>query len=213
MQIITLDIVSDVVCPWCYIGKRRLERALAATAAIVEIRWHPYFLNPTMPPEGMPRADYLVWKFRSAERAARLYEPIVAAGEEEAIPFAFERIQRQPNTLDAHRLILWAHQYGQAEPLVERLFAAHFTEGLDIGDRETLARLAVAGGLDPADIATHLATERDCDTVTAAAQRAGEAGVAGVPTFFIDGRLRLDGAVPPEVLMRAIHAAAEQADD
>ena len=146
---LTIDVVSDVVCPWCYVGKRRLEAALAQLVACEPVRplvsWHPFQLNPDLPRTGIDRRTYLETKFGGPARATEVYDRVRAAGRTVNIPFAFDRIERQPNTLDAHRLVSWAQAQGDADPLVERLFRAYFLEGIYIGNREVLATLAGAG--------------------------------------------------------------------
>ncbi|HSS69059.1 MAG TPA: DsbA family oxidoreductase, partial [Casimicrobiaceae bacterium] len=157
---LTIDVVSDVVCPWCYIGKRKLEAALAQLHRAepdlsVTLRWHPFQLNPDLPAAGIARADYLEAKFGGRARAAEIYARVRSAGEQVGIAFDFDRIVRQPNALDAHRLIAWAQQRGDADALVERLFHAYFVEGRFVGDRDELVAAAAASGL-PEDEARNL---------------------------------------------------------
>src|SRR5215470_17896857 len=143
-DVLAIDVISDVVCPWCYIGRRRLGTALAQFAMVAPrvrplVNWHPFQLNPQLPPEGIDRQLYLERKFGSSRGARQIYERVLAAGKSVGIDFAFERIERQPNTLDAHRLVSWAQAQGSAEDVVERLFRAYFVDGRFIGDRDVLA--------------------------------------------------------------------------
>jgi predicted DsbA family dithiol-disulfide isomerase len=206
----TIDIVSDVVCPWCYIGKRRLEAALDARGhARPEIRWHPFQLNPDIPAGGIDRRSYLEAKFGGPERAREVYARVEAAGREAGIPFAFERIERQPNTLDAHRLIAWAQAVAleRADGLVERLFKAYFTEGANIGAVPELARLAGEAGYDAAAALSHLESDAGRAEIAAADERSKEMGIAGVPFFIFNRRIAVSGAQPPDILADALSQA------
>lgn len=210
-----VDVVSDVVCPWCYIGKRKLEAALARLSDMprtaVSVRWHPFELNPDLPAQGMPRAAYLAAKFGGAAQADEIYARVRAAGAQVDIPFAFERIRLQPNTLDAHRLIAWAQQRGDADALVERLFRGFFTEGRFIGAGDELVALAVEAGL-PADESRALLTgDAYRPEVEGEFREAREAGISGVPFFIFNGRTAVSGAHDPETLLEAIAAARAQA--
>lgn len=213
---LTVDIVSDVVCPWCYIGKRRLEAALgelarAAPALSTVVRWHPFQLNPDLPAEGIDRARYLETKFGGPARAAQIYERVRAAGHVSGLALAFDRIERQPNTLDAHRLILWAQQvdHARAADLVERLFHAYFVDGRFIGDRDELARIACEAGYDPDAALEMLRSERLRDEVIRADVGARELGIGGVPFFIFNGRVALSGAHEPATMLDAIAQARE----
>ena len=210
----TIDVVSDVVCPWCYIGKRRLEAALARLRETepdlpVEVRWHPFQLNPDLPPEGVDRRSYLEAKFGGPERAREIYARVEAAGRTVDIPFAFAAIARQPNTQDAHRLIAWAQSRREGDPdaLVERLFRAYFLEGQFVGDRELLVRLAAETGYDADDARACLASDAFVADIAAADRQARELGVSGVPFFVFGGRTALSGAHEPEALLAAIAQA------
>jgi predicted DsbA family dithiol-disulfide isomerase len=208
----TIDIVSDVVCPWCYIGKRRLEAALASRDGPPPlIRWHPFQLNPDLPVGGIDRRAYLEDKFGGPDGAREVYGRVEAAGREAGIPFAFERIRRQPNTADAHRLIAWAQSVGdgQAEQLIERLFKAYFTEGVDIGDVDELARLAGEAGYDAGAARAHLASDAGRAEVAAADERTRSMGIGGVPFFIFNRRLAVSGAQPPDVLLDAMAQAGK----
>jgi predicted DsbA family dithiol-disulfide isomerase len=203
----TIDVVSDVVCPWCYIGKRRLEAALdAGDQPAPPIRWHPFQLNPDIPAGGVDRRTYLEDKFGGPERAREIYARVEAAGREVGIEFNFERIARQPNTLDAHRLIAWAQSddFANIDRLVERLFRAYFEEGIDIGDVDELARLASEAGYDMAAARVHLASAAGRAEVAAADERTKSMGIGGVPFFIFNQRVAVSGAQPPEVLRDAL---------
>jgi predicted DsbA family dithiol-disulfide isomerase len=206
---IAIDIVSDVVCPWCFLGKRRLEKALTMfPEQRFAIRWRPFQLDSTIPREGMSRQLYMERKFGSAERIAELHAPLIAAGKAEGIPFAFDRITRSPNTLNAHRLIRWAGDAGKQDQMVERLFNLYFVEGGDLSDNAILIKAAVDAGLDGALVTQLLATDADLDPVIAEINGAQEMGITGVPTFIFAQRYGLSGAQPPETLKQAIEAYA-----
>lgn len=206
---IAIDVVSDVVCPWCYLGKRRLERALAQIAGIEPVvRWRPYRLDATIPPEGIDRTDYIVRKFGSPSALDAANARLVAYGKAEGIDYHFDRITRTPDTTDAHRLIRWAHDAGKEDATVERLFAAYFTEGRDVGDRAVLAELAGEIGLDAEQIRERLLGDDDRGAVTADIEEAYRMGVTGVPCFVIDRRYAVAGAHPSEVIARTIVKAA-----
>lgn len=202
---ITIDVISDVVCPWCYVGKKRLEAALAMLPErSFAIFWRPFQLDPTIPKEGMPRKTYLERKFGDPERLAQIHAPLIEIGKVEGIPFAFDRITRSPNTLDAHRLIRWAHEAGRQNEMVTRLFALYFIEGADIGNREVLIKAATEVGLDGALVTQLLATGADLDPVIAEINAAGKMGITGVPTFIFASRFAISGAHPAETIKKAI---------
>ena len=210
----TIDVVSDVVCPWCYIGKRRLEAALARLRESepdlpIQVRWHPFQLNPDLPAEGIDRRQYVETKFGGPERARQVYARVGAAGETVGIPFAFDAIVRQPNTLDAHRLVAWAQSRNEGDPeaLVEALFRAYFLEGRYVGDREELVRLAEAAGYDPTDARAFLDSDEMKDAIADADRRARTMGISGVPFFIFGGKTALSGAQEPEALLDAIAQA------
>jgi predicted DsbA family dithiol-disulfide isomerase len=210
----TIDVVSDVVCPWCYIGKRRLEAALARLRETdpdlpMVVRWHPFQLNPDLPAEGVDRHAYLEAKFGGPERARQVYERVTAAGRSVDIPFAFDAIERQPNTLDAHRLVAWAQSRSEGDPdaLVEALFRANFVEGRFVGDREELVRLAQGAGYDPDDARAFLTSDELRDVVADADRRAREMGIGGVPFFIFGGKTAVSGAQMPETMLEAIAQA------
>ena len=209
---ITVDVVSDVMCPWCYIGKRRLEKALAESPVPIVVRWHPFQLDPTLPEGGKDRKQYLAEKFGSAGLAADRYAHVEAAGAAEGIPFAFEKIAVSPNTLDAHRLVRWAAAEGREDAVVEALFRAYFIEGRNLADRAVLAAVAGEAGLDAEAIARRLATDEDIPEITAQIRRAGEIGITGVPTFIVGNRYAVVGAQPPEAILQAVAAVARERD-
>ena len=209
---LTIDIVSDVVCPWCYIGKRNLEAALAARpVGDVEIRWRPYQLDATIPPEGIARRTYLERKFGT--RVDEIYGRVAAAGHEAGIDFAFDRIERSPNTLDAHRLIRWAQSAGRQNDIVEELFRSFFIEGRDIGDHAVLTETAAAAGMDAQVVQRLLPGDADKESVREEIATAQRLGVTGVPFFIFAGRFGLPGAQPAEVLADAISKAAEKSGE
>jgi predicted DsbA family dithiol-disulfide isomerase len=205
---IAIDVVSDVVCPWCYLGKRRLESALKLRPDVeTEIHWRPYLLNPQVPREGMARIDYLSRKFGSDERFRPAHERLTRFGKEEGVEFHFERIVRQPNTLDAHRVIGWAGETGKAAPVVESIMRAFFTEGKDLTDNEVLVEIASRNGLDADKVRGDLAGDRDLELVQKAAAAAADGGISGVPFFIFNSRFALAGAQVPEQLVSAIDQA------
>jgi predicted DsbA family dithiol-disulfide isomerase len=208
---LAIDMVSDVVCPWCYVGKRLLELAIAAKAEIpVEVRFRPYFLNPWVPPEGMSRRDYLVAKFGSVERYNSRNDRVAEAAASLGLPYAGDRIKRQPNTLDCHRLILWAGEAGHAAEMKQRLMTLYFAEGGDLTDRGVLVRAAGDCGLDAAAVRARLGSDADAELVAREAQTAQESGIEGVPCFIFGGMIAVSGARPPEHLAAAMERAAEE---
>jgi len=207
---VTIDVVSDVVCPWCFIGKRRLEKALALKPNIpVEVRFHPYFLNPWVPREGMSRDQYLTTKFGSPDKYTAIAGRVAAAAAAEGLTYAVDKMRRQPNTLDCHRLILWARNTGDPGKMKQRLMELYFTEGADLTDREVLVKAAADCGMD-ADLTRELlASDRDVDRVTQEAAQAKEAGIDGVPCFILGGVLAVSGAQDPVYLADAIARARD----
>lgn len=204
---IEIEVFADPICPWCLIGKRRLARALALVGGNVALRWRAFQLNPSMPPGGMNRADYLVAKFGGADRARQVYDVIRRDGEAEGIAFAFARIRRTPNTLDAHRLVRFAARSGCADAAMDGLFRAYFIDGRDIGAQAELAAIAVEAGCDGDAAVRFLAGNEERDAVLAEDAAARAAGIGGVPHFVIAGRWQLPGAQSPEVIARAIELA------
>lgn len=205
-----IDMVSDVVCPWCFIGKRRLEKAIALRPDIaVEVRFRPYFLNPWVPREGISREDYLTAKFGSPERYRGIAQRVAQAAAAEGLTYALDAIKRQPNTLDCHRLIRWAGEAGNAARMKQRLMDLYFTEGGDLTDRDVLVQAAADCGLDGDLIRERLAGEDDVERVEQEAESAKDAGIDGVPCFIFGGSLAVQGAQAPEHLAQAIARAAK----
>jgi predicted DsbA family dithiol-disulfide isomerase len=206
MAELVVDIVSDVVCPWCYVGKKRLEAALARRGAAARVRWHPFQLNPDLPRAGIDRRKYLEAKFGSAAAAREVYERVEAAGRDTGIFFEFERIDRQPNTLDAHRLIAWAQARNPAAAadLVERLFRAYFTQGVDLGNIDALARLAGEAGYDAFAAKGLLTADEGRSAIVAADRHVRSLGVTGVPLFIFNQRTAVSGAQAPDALLAAM---------
>jgi predicted DsbA family dithiol-disulfide isomerase len=212
-RLIPVDVVSDVVCPWCFIGKRRLGRALGLRPGLpVEVRWRPFQLDPSIPAGGVDRMAYLTGKFGSAERIGEMHQRIEALGRAEGIAFDFNAIRVSPNTLDAHRLIRWAALAGQQGAVVEALFKAYFEQGRNIGDADVLAGIAAAEGLPREEIAERLAGDTDKATVEQEIATAGELGIRGVPFFIFDGRYAVSGAEAPETLAAALDSAEAEPD-
>ena len=212
-----IDVISDVVCPWCFIGRRRLGAALSLLAGrepMVRplVSWHPFQLNPDLPQEGIDRRAYLEAKFGGRARAREVYERVRLAGKTVGIDFAFDRIERQPNTLAAHRLISWAQAQGDAEDVVERLFRAYFFEGRFLGDRAVLAAIAGEAGLDSAAAGAMLASEKGAGEIVAMDRRVRELGVDGVPFFIFEGRVPVSGAQEPDALVAAMVSAIKNAE-
>ena len=209
---IAIDIVSDAVCPWCYIGKRNLEAALADLPDIeVDIRWRPYQLDATIPPEGLERRAYMQRKF--GNRIDEIHQRLTQAGAAAGLDFAFDDIERSPNTLDAHRLIRWAASANAQDAIVERLFHDFFVAGKDIGDRNVLLDAARDCGMDPKIVGDLLDGDADKESVREEIASAQSIGVTGVPFFILDGKFALPGAQPADVLKRAIGKAIEKADE
>ncbi|MDB4273620.1 DsbA family protein [bacterium] len=211
-QTITIDVVSDVVCPWCYLGQKRLDRAIAATPEIgVVVNWRPYQLDPTIPPGGVDRQQYMLAKFGDPDRIAQIHQRLVGLGAAEGIAFAFDAIRVAPNTLDAHRVIRWAGAAGDGvqDGLVRRLFRLNFEEGADVGDPAVLAEAAAEAGMDDAVVRTLLPSGADVDAVMAEIATASRMGITGVPCFLLEGRYAVMGAQDAEVLADAIRRVAE----
>ena len=207
-----IEIIFDTVCPWCYIGKRRLDQALALRPHLqVTTRWRPFLLNPELPPDGVDRTAYLVKKFGSETRVRRIYGAIGEAGQSVAIDFAFDRIQKTPNSVDSHRLVKFAQRHGLAAEMVEALFVSFFIEGRDIGETEVLLDIAADQGLDRAEVARHLASDADIDAVAQDNARAHRLGVNGVPSYVFGGPMIISGAQEPQILARMLDAAAAAA--
>ena len=203
-----VEVVFDLVCPWCYLGVARLMRMLDARREVaVEIQWRPFLLNPDIAPGGVPRQDYLVRKFGGEDRARRLHGTIADLGAAEGLGFRFDLIRRVPHTLDAHRLVRWAGRSGQADRLVMAIFAAHFCEGRDIASPELLAAVAGQVGLDRLAARSFLASGHEVEAVHAENLRAHRLGINGVPCFVVAGGSAIAGAQEPEVLERLLDVA------
>jgi predicted DsbA family dithiol-disulfide isomerase len=202
-----IDIVSDVVCPWCFLGKRKLDAAMKQVPNFTyELRWRPFQLDPTIPPEGMARQDYMGRKF-GPEKIAAIHARLEEAGREDGVAFAFDKITRSPNTLDAHRLIRWAQGSGKQSEIVDRLFTLYFIEGADIGDRHVLIEVAREYGLD-ADLMARLMVEGvDIGPVREEISTAARMGVSGVPFFIFNGKYAVSGAQPVDGLVGVIWKA------
>lgn len=205
-----IDVFSDVVCPWCFVGKRRLEQALAEAGLDAEIHWRAFQLNPDLPPEGVDRKRYLESKFGPGA-AERIHARLEEAGRSAGIDFQFDRIQRSPNTRDAHRLLWLAGTQGKQGALKEALMRAYFMEGRDVGDRTILAEIAAAVGLD-ADVTAFLAGDGGMREVQQDLGTAARLQISGVPFFILDQRIGLAGAQPTEVFRQALDAARNQAE-
>lgn len=207
-QLLAIDVVSDVVCPWCFLGKRRLEQALAqGEAGPIALRWRPYQLDPAIPTGGLGRRAYLANKFGGEGRLAAAHERLSALGAQAGIAYDFERIERAPNTLDAHRLIRWAGSAGVQDKVVERLFKLYFEQGRDIGDRAVLVGAARDCGMDGDAARELLATDADVEAVRAEIAEAQALGVSGVPFFIFASRFGVSGAQGADVLAKAIAQA------
>lgn len=207
-----LEIVSDVVCPWCFIGLRRLDRALETLrdrhpGLVVETRWRPFFLNPDTPPEGEPYRPFLEQKFGGSTAVEALFQRVREAGAAWGIDYRFEAIQLRANTLASHRLIHWAQQRGDARALVERIFVGQFQRGEHVGDPAILADIAAACGHDRAAVAAYLASDTDAEHVRRLEREARDWGVRAVPTFVVDRRIVVPGAEDPAMLVTAIEQA------
>ena len=211
---IRVDVISDVVCPWCFIGKRKLERALrlyagrCPEAPAPVVAWHPFQLNPELPPGGIDRDEYLRRKFGG--RADEIYARVAAAGAAVDIAFAFGRLVRQPNTLAAHSLIALAADAGRQDPVVEALFSAYFIDGRDLTSEEALSEVVIGAGLDPGAVAGCLASENARERMRSEDLQSRELGVEGVPFFIFNRRYAVSGAQDPEVLFGALQKAGSE---
>lgn len=207
-----IDVISDTVCPWCFIGKRRLGRAMLLRPHIAfTVKWRPFQLDPTVPRDGMERAAYMSAKFGGDARIAEMDALIAAEGEKEGIAFDFAAIGRRPNTINSHRLVRWAESAGVQDDVVERLFIAYFENGEDIGDIRVLADIADVSGMDGAQVADMLESDQDLALVEREDQLAREMGVTGVPAMIFANKVAVSGAREPEVLTMVIDKAREMA--
>lgn len=211
---IKLDILSDPICPWCYIGKAQLDRALEANPDHpFTIEWHPFQLNPDMPAEGMARQDYLEAKFGGPEGAERAYKPIRDQAAAVGLEIDWDAIARTPNTLNAHRLIHWAGIERRQTFVVDRLFKAYFREGRDLGDPEVLADIADGAGMDASVVLRLLESDADLQDIRDRDAASREMGVTGVPTFVVNGQHAVPGAQPPELWSKVIAEIDEKLDE
>ena len=206
---LAIDVISDVICPWCYIGKKRLQKAIATLDGQqqVRVRWLAYQLNPTMPKEGISRKEYRIRKFGSWERSQELDAKVVAVGETEGIHFGFDRIERTPNTVDAHRLIWLADQQGCQDAVVEALFRAYFTVGRDLSNRQTLIDVVAEAGLERQLVEAMLNSEEGMDAIKEAGELSRRHRVDGVPFFIINNEITLTGAQQPDAFLDAFREA------
>ncbi len=211
-QPVRIDVVSDIVCPWCFIGKKRLEQAIALQPDIpVEVHYRPYFLNDWIPRDGISRLDYLTAKFGGPDRYKEIAGRVQAAAASEGLVYDADNIKSQPNTIDAHRLIRWAAGIGKAGAMKQRLMDLYFTEGADLTNKAVLVQAATDIGLDPEDIRAALDSDQDVAAVTQEAESAKEAGIQGVPMFIFGGKFAVSGAQSPEYLAEAISRTAQEA--
>ncbi len=211
---LSVEVVHDLVCPWCFLGTRRLMRTVRRRPdLLIDLTWRPFLLNPDMPRAGMARPEYVVRKFGGEDRAQRLYASVGEIGRLEGVLFRFDRIRRAPSSLDAHRLVRFAARYGRADAMVEALFSAHFTDGIDIGEAASLTLIAAACGLDPAAARAFLSSEQETEAIHADNLRSHRLGINGVPCFVVAGHHAIAGAQEPEVIERLLDVAAVEATD
>ena len=198
---IHVDIISDTVCPWCYIGKRRFEQAIALRPGYeFQVGWRPFQLNSDIPHAGLPRGEYLRAKFGGADRAERVYEAVSAAGGEVGLDFNFRQIPQQPNTFDSHRLVRWSETAGVQDEVVEKLFLGYFVHKSDVGDQEVLVTIAKSCGMDGDLVRELFQRDADRDLVMAEEGVARRMGINGVPCFVVDHKYAISGAQDPSVL-------------
>ena len=208
-----IDVISDTVCPWCYIGKRRLERALKLRPHLTfDVRWRPFQLDPTTPADGVDRRAYIERKFGSSDNIKPIHAALLQAGDDEGIPFAFERITRTPNTVNSHRLIRWSHSMGVQDGVVELLFRGYFVEGADIGQIKVLGAIADEAGMDRELVEDLLASDADRELVEREDSLARKIGINGVPTFLIGGKVLISGAQDAEALARVIDRVSAESE-
>jgi predicted DsbA family dithiol-disulfide isomerase len=207
-----IDIIVDTICPWCYVGKKRFEKALAIRPQPdLEVGWRAFQLNPRMPEEGMDRREYVTEKFGGLERAYAIHGSLIQAGAEEGIVFDFGKIDRTPNTVNSHRLVRYAAEFGIQTPVISAVFDAYFLDGQDIGDLEILADIAGTAGLDRASTLEFLESDTDAATILAEDELARRLGVNGVPCFIVDRKYAVSGAQSPEVLVQVFDLARQDA--
>ena len=209
---IYVDIVSDTICPWCYIGKRRFERALDLSGRNdVALSWRPFQLNPDMPAEGMTRDDYVRAKFGGGDRPRQIYQAIADSGREAGIEFQFARIRRTPNTVLSHRLVHWSGKNHHQDEVVDELFKAYFEDGLDIGDLDTLVHCAVRAGLDGPEVRRYMLSDDGRQEVVASDVYARRLGINGVPCFIVNRKYAVSGAQPPSAFVEVFNLAERDA--
>lgn len=209
---IFVDIVSDTICPWCYIGKRRFERALEVSGRNdIAISWRPFQLNPDMPAEGMTRDDYVRAKFGGGDRPRQIYQAIAESGREAGIDFQFSRVKRTPNTVLSHRLVHWSSKSEKQDEIVAELFKAYFEEGLDIGEIDVLVECATRAGLDPQLAHKFLLTDEGRQEVIASDVYARRLGINGVPCFIVNRKYAVSGAQPPSAFVEVFNLAERDA--
>jgi predicted DsbA family dithiol-disulfide isomerase len=211
---LTIDVISDVVCPWCFLGKRRLDSAIRASVghAPIAVRWRPFQLDPSIPAEGLDRRAYMKTKFNDDARLAAVHDRLTDMGKDVGIAYAFDRIERAPNTLDAHRLIRWAGASDHQDAVVDQLFRHYFEEGRDIGDRNLLIEVAREVGMDVEIVGKLMAEGDDVDSVQSEIAQAQAIGVTGVPFFIFASRFGVPGAQDTDVLAQAIVRARAAQD-
>lgn len=208
--IMKIDIISDTICPWCFVGKRRLEAALAKRPDLdVDIVWHPYQLNPSTPKEGVDRKDYLREKFGSESYPEGMLDALTQAGESSGLDFKFNTMNRVPNTIDSHRVLHWARDTGHQNALAEILFRRYFLDNEDIGDAETLIAAAVEAGMDGNTVRARLGDDTDDEAVRAEAQHASQMGITGVPMFIVNNQYAVQGAQTSDVFLQVFEKIAE----
>lgn len=212
MNTITIDIVSDVVCPWCYLGKKRLEAALKLVPEIqAEVRWHPFMLDASIPPQGLDRAEYMKAKFPDDDQLQQVHLHLAEAGKEVGLNYQFDKIRKSPNTMDAHRLIRWAAEAGLQDAMVEELFRRYWVDGEDIGNHGVLTRAAEAAGLDGHAVHARLHHDDGVREVAEQIDMAQRIGVTSVPTFIVAGQYGIAGAQDPQVLANALKEISQKA--
>lgn len=208
-----LDVIVDVVCPWCFLGKRRLDAAIAELDDLdIEVRYRPFQLDPTIPDEGIDREEYIIGKFGSADALDEAHARLFSLGADVGITYAFDLIEKSPNTLDAHRLVRWAAAEDLGDPMLERLFSLFFEEGADLTNVETLVAAAEEVGLDGDEVTMKLEDGVDLDVVKADIAHAGRMGITGVPTVIVESKFAISGAQTSEVLVDALRRIAAELD-
>lgn len=206
-----LDVIVDVVCPWCFLGKRRLDAAIAELDDLdIEVRYRPFQLDPSIPAEGIEREEYVIGKFGSADALDEAHARLFALGADVGITYAFDLIEKTPNTLDAHRLVRWAAEEGLGDPMIERLFSLFFEEGADLTSTDTLVAAAEEIGLDGDEVTMKIEDGADLEAVKADIAHAGRMGITGVPTVIVENKFAISGAQTSEVLVDALRRIAAE---